>query len=136
VAQGIRGRAPLQSGGPPANTRRADAFLPGTDAYDVAVSRNLTIGGAFSSDTHRTTALASQVDSRVWIHPDRFRARDVIAAAGTLAHEAVHNITGLLDPEIQRILLGSPGMRDDTDNISKKLASDCFGVMSPILRGA
>lgn len=100
-------------------------LIPGSPEYNEAVARNLTVGGEFSNPQSMTTAYASLVNNVVWINTLYISPLDLQAASSLIAHETLHNL-GLTDTTIQS-RLGIGVDANNTDNISSKLQTDCFG---------
>ena len=97
---------------------KGDAALAGR-----SVDPNLTFAQLFAnSDT--TTAEADLNGNRVFIRPAYFNWIDSGAALGTVAHELLHNITGMGDDTLQDKLGVNVGK--DTRNISWNLLAHCF----------
>jgi RHS repeat-associated protein len=80
----------------------------------------ITVAGHFA--THPGTAAMAQLNgNNVYVNPSLIASA---GALGTVFHEVIHNVSGLVDSEIQR-RLGLPES-SITSNITAKLMQDCF----------
>jgi hypothetical protein len=83
-------------------------------ARNIDPSQSIT---EYIADKPNVAAVAELFGNRVWINPTLFNTFGDGWAA-VVAHELLHNLTGLTDPDLQRNV--------GTQNISLKLATDCF----------
>jgi RHS repeat-associated protein len=96
--------------------------VPLQDLYPPNLKVDGTVGGKLSQSG--AVAVASLVGHDIYFNPANIKASDFYFNLGTALHEALHNITGLTDTDMQRALQIKE--QDNSENISKKLMKDCF----------
>jgi hypothetical protein len=111
---GVGNQTPLKNlyaTSPVAGVRQAGLSLTGTV-------------GSFITSNPGTVAVAQLGGNDIYLNSSLINPSDYYTDAATALHEILHNITGLTDPDIQR-LLGLPET-NVSNNKTQKLLKDCF----------
>jgi hypothetical protein len=114
--------------GTTSNTLRSSLFA-NTKAFSSAQLqyRTQTISQAMATNPH-IEALSALNGSTIYINPAMTAVTNLNTFwdnSAMIAHEVVHNVTGLTDEDIQS-RLGLKVDSNNTKNISDKLKQDCF----------
>jgi hypothetical protein len=125
LGNGVSGMIMLD--GSTADTYLGDVLPASDPTRETAIKRELKVRSLFGPNGS-TAALAFANDNVVWFSTRLVSSFTRGRQAGLLAHEALHNITGLLDTQLQERLfgVGSAEVGLPSNNIGKRLEDNCF----------
>jgi RHS repeat-associated protein len=83
-----------------------------------------TVGDLIASKASTTVAVAQLGGPNIYLNPGAINPADYWQNIANVLHEVLHNVTGLTDPDIER-LLHLPET-EASDAITQKLKKDCF----------